>query len=98
MDQRKEFRRDSTDIIRWKRPGRVEDHRAWAIDNSPSGLGFMTLARHELTPGDSLHLRREEERLWAVEERDVRIVRVTPTSSPDVVIVGCELGSPVSPS
>lgn len=96
MDRRREFRNNSDDIIRWKRPGRIEDHRAWSIDNSPSGIGFMTHSRHQLIPGDALHLRREEDRLWATVDRNVRVIRITPTSSPDVVIVGCELGDPIN--
>ena len=89
MDRRRELRHESEDIIRWKRPGRIEDHRG--LDR----VGVLALGRHQLMPGDALHLRREEDRLWATVERDVRVVRITPTSSPDVVIVGCELGEPI---
>jgi hypothetical protein len=46
---------------------------------------------HALAPGDQLHLRRKNDGMWAPLERNVRIARITPTSSPELVLVGCTL-------
>ncbi|OWY68481.1 hypothetical protein B7486_26045 [cyanobacterium TDX16] len=97
MERRREIRTEADEVIRWKRPGRIEDHRAWTVDNSPSGLGFLTHALHALTPGDELHLRRKDDGMWAPLDRNVRIARITPTSSPELVLVGCSISDKSEP-
>lgn len=97
-DRRRELRQDSDDVIRWKRPGKLEDQRAWSIDLSSSGMGFMT--PHDAAPsvGDMLHLHRQIGNTWEKIERPVRVARVSSSSNPEVVTVGCELGATPAPS
>ena len=45
-ERRRDDRIECRDSIRWKRPGRFEDHKAWSSDRSPTSLGFITETRH----------------------------------------------------
>jgi len=88
IERRSETRVEADDIIRWKRPGRFEDNKAWTIDRSPSGYGFM--ARTEIAPrvGDKIHIRFHENDNWTVFDEPFRVAR-TETVSEELVLVGC---------
>ncbi|MBX3396807.1 MAG: hypothetical protein KF841_15730 [Phycisphaerae bacterium] len=87
-DKRREVRLDSQDIIRWKRPGRIEDHKAWTIDRSPSGYGFMARVHEAPRLGDLIHIRRFDHDRWASFEEPYRVSRVFPATD-ELVVVGC---------
>ena len=82
---------EADDVIRWKRPGKIEDNKAWMIDRSPSGLGFLTRAKTAPRVGDTLNIRRLEDERWATIERSVRVARTTPTLGHDLVMIGCSI-------
>ncbi|MFQ5428929.1 MAG: hypothetical protein ACE5E1_01360 [Phycisphaerae bacterium] len=88
IDRRREVRLESDDVIRWKRPGQVEDNKAWTIDRSPSGYGFM--ARVETAPkvGDRLHIRRYSDDRWDSFDESFRVAR-TEAVTEELVLVGC---------
>ena len=90
---RKEIRLRSEDIIRWKRAGRIEDHKGWALDRSPSSIGFLAAPGSAPVVGDVLHVRQWEEGGWKTIERTVRIARAQITPSRDLVMVGCTIES-----
>lgn len=94
---RGEPRSECDDVIRWKQPGRLEDDKGWSIDESPSGLGFLTSAKRAPSPGQSIHVRRLIEDRWTTIDRTIRVVRTTPTSNPSFVCVGCRIENPASP-
>ncbi len=90
-DRRRESRAEADDVIRWKRPGRVEDHQAWMIDRSPSGLGFLSRAESAPRVGEIVHVRRLEGDCWATLDRTVRVARATPTPGDGLVMIGCHI-------
>ena len=90
-DRRKEERVEADDTIRWKRPGVAEDHKAWMIDRSPSGLGLLTIASTVPRVGDIIHVRQLDQDRWTTVDRFVRVVRTAPTSSDDLVTIGCKI-------
>lgn len=88
---RKDVRIESHDIIRWKRPGRIEDHKAWAVDKSPTSMGFLTDVQSAPQVGDTLHVRFRIHGEWQPMERTVRIARTQLTPGRDLVMVGCTI-------
>ena len=92
-DRRRELRCNSDDVIRWKRPGRIEDHKGWTLDASPSGIGFLTLAEAAPQIGDRLHLRKLHGETWTTLERTVRVARADPTTNDEFVVIGCAIES-----
>jgi len=88
IERRRETRVESDDVVRWKRQGRVEDNKAWTIDRSPSGYGFM--ARVETAPkvGDRIHIRLHDNNNWDVFDGPFRVAR-TETVTDELVLVGC---------
>ncbi len=91
-DRREEPRIETSDVIRWKRPGRPEDNTAWTVDRSQSGLGFMITA--DVTPhvGDVLNVRRLDQDRWETINQTVRVVHATRASCDQLVMIGCRLG------
>lgn len=87
-ERRQEVRLDSQDIIRWKRPGRIEDHKAWTVDRSPSGYGFMSRMDEAPRIGDLLHIRRFDHDRWQAFDEPFRVARIQPATE-ELVIVGC---------
>ncbi len=90
-ERRRELRHNADDVIRWKRPGRIEDRKGWTLDASPSGIGFLTLSEEAPRIGDEIHLRRLEGETWATIERTVRVARADPTTNNEFVVVGCTI-------
>jgi hypothetical protein len=90
-ERRAEPRIEADDIVRWKRPGRIEDEKAWIIDRSPNGLGFLTTFDRAPQVGDALHVRRMSDDRWAVIDRPIRVARTTPLAGGDLVMVGCAM-------
>ena len=78
-------------MIRWKRPGKIEDHRGWALDCSEAGIGFMTCADISPQIGDAIHLRKFDGDRWATLDKAIHVRRKSPTSHPDVLVIGCSL-------
>jgi hypothetical protein len=91
QDRRRELRCNADDVIRWKRPGRIEDHKGWTLDASPSGIGFLTLSDAAPQVGDRLHLRKLEGETWTTLDRTVRVARADPTANNEFVVVGCAI-------
>lgn len=91
LERRSETRVDADDVIRWKRPGRFEDNKAWTIDRSPSGYGFM--ARVETAPkaGERIHIRLQENDNWKMFDEPFRVAR-TEAVTDRLVLVGCVVG------
>ncbi len=90
-ERRRDERALWDDTIRWKRPGRIEDHKAWAVDRSPTSLGFLTDTKAAPAIGDTLHVRRMDRDRWVILEDVVRVARVSRTTSPELTVVGCRL-------
>lgn len=90
-DRRKELRQNADDVIRWKRPGRIEDHKGWTLDASPSGIGFLALSEAAPKVGDELHVRRLEGETWTTLDRTVRVARADATTNNEFVVVGCRI-------
>ena len=90
-DRRSEMRMESSDIVRWKRPGKLEDRKAYMLDRSPSGLGFVAHTSEAPRVGDILNLRRRDGDRWATLDRAVRVVRADPATDDSLTIVGCRL-------
>jgi hypothetical protein len=89
-DRRRETRRSCDDIIRFKRPGRVEDVQAWLIDRSETGLGFLIEPISNLRVGDVLNMRireRDGDR-WYERDEAVRVMRLRPTPNLELTMVG----------
>ena len=103
-NRRRDERVDWDDTIRWKRSGRIEDHKAWASDRSPTSLGFLTTTDSAPAVGDELHVRRMDYDRWAILDEVVRVARVSKIASDNLSVVGCTLGwatdddIPVSPT
>lgn len=93
-DRRKDERFECDHIIRWKRPGRFEDNKAWSSDRSPTSLGFITETRNAPAVSEVLHVRRLNVDRWVIESNVIRVARVTRASSPDLSIIGCTLAEP----
>jgi hypothetical protein len=91
LDRRRELRCSSDDVIRWKRPGRIEDHKGWTLDGSPSGIGFLALAEAAPEVGDRIHIRKLEGDTWTTLDRTVRVARADPTANNEFVVVGCAI-------
>jgi hypothetical protein len=91
QDRRRELRCNADDMIRWKRPGRIEDHKGWTLDASPSGIGFLALAETAPQIGDRIHLRKLEGETWSTLDRTVRVARADPTANNEFVVVGCAI-------
>jgi hypothetical protein len=90
-ERRREPRIEADDIIRWKRPGKIEDEKAWMIDRSPNGLGFLTTSDRSPQVGEMLNIRRMTDDRWTVIDRPIRVARTMPASSGDLIMVGCEM-------
>ncbi len=90
-DRRRDDRLASNLVIRWKRPGRIEDNKAWMVDESRSGLGFITTARVAPRPGDVLNIRRRDGDAWATIDRTIRVARTSPASDGDLIMIGCTM-------
>lgn len=88
FDKRGEPRVISDDVIRFKRPGRFEDNKAWTIDRSPSGYGFITRTDHAPTVGDTIHIKRFDTDRWDSLDHSFRVARIDAVT-PELVIVGC---------
>jgi hypothetical protein len=88
---RSEIRLRADDIIRWKRAGRVEDHKGWTLDRSPSSIGFLAPPGTAPEVGDVLHIRQWEDGGWRTIEKTVRIARAQLTPTRDLVMIGCTL-------
>jgi len=90
-NRRSQVRQPSRDVIRWKRPGRIEDQKGWAVDHSAAGIGFMTAAASGPLAGELIHIRRLDGDRWATIDRIVRVAHASPTANHDVLMVGCSL-------
>lgn len=90
-DRRRELRCNADDVIRWKRPGRIEDYKGWTLDASPSGIGFLTLSDAAPRVGDEIHLRKLVGENWSTLDRTVRVARADPTANNEFVVVGCAI-------
>lgn len=93
IERRRETRVQSDDVIRWKRPGKVEDHKAWTIDRSPSGYGFMARIGSAPRVGDRIHIRCFECDRWDSFDDPFRVTR-TEAVTDELVLVGCAIESP----
>ena len=87
-ERRDEVRLDSNDILRWKRPGRVEDNKAWTVDRSPSGFGFMARIQDEPQIGERIHIRRYDADRWDTVLEPFRVARIEPVTD-ELLLVGC---------
>lgn len=93
VERRRETRTSCDDIIRFKRPGRVEDRHAWLLDRSATGLGFLIEPISTLRVGDVLNLRiraREGDQ-WYDRDEAVRVVRLRPTPNLELTMVGAHI-------
>jgi len=90
-ERRSAERHPADKILRWKRPGRPEDHKAWNVDRAEGGIGFLTLPNTDPRVGEVIHLRVFDEDRWATVDRTVRIVHVTASPSGDLLMVGCKI-------
>ncbi len=88
IERRRETRVESDDVIRWKRPGHIEDNKAWTIDRSPSGYGFMSRVESAPKVGDRIHIRLRDSDGWDVYDEPFRVAR-TETVTDQLVLVGC---------
>lgn len=90
-DRRMNTRTRSEDVVRWKRPGRIEDHKAWSIDRSDFGVGFCTLAGARPKVGEVINLRVFDRDRWMTVERTVRIAHTDAAPGGELVFVGCAI-------
>jgi hypothetical protein len=90
-ERRIERRLASDDVIRWKRPGRIEDHKGWSVDRSLSGLGFLVEAPAAPRVGERLHVRQLDGDRWTVLDRTYCVVRADPANGGDFAFVGCRI-------
>lgn len=91
IDRRREPRCETSEIVRWKRPGRVEDYKAYMWDRSRNGLGFFIDVKPPPRIGDLLHIRRFDRDRWDIINETVRVTRVTPTPNDQLNMVGCTI-------
>lgn len=89
-ERRNEVRLDSNDVLRWKRPGRVEDNKAWTVDRSPSGFGFMARIQDAPKIGERIHIRRYDADRWDTVLEPFRVTRIEPVTD-ELLIVGCAM-------
>ncbi|MCG8406014.1 MAG: hypothetical protein MI923_12530 [Phycisphaerales bacterium] len=94
IERRRETRLESDDIIRWKRPGHIEDHKAWTIDQSPSGYGFMARKDNAPAIGEYINIRRYDNDRWDIFEEPFRVAR-TEFVTDQLVLVGCVQDEPM---
>ena len=87
-ERRGEVRLESNDVLRWKRPGRVEDNKAWTVDRSPSGFGFMARIQDAPQIGERIHLRRYDADRWDALSEAFRVARTEPVTD-ELLVVGC---------
>ncbi|MFH1418104.1 MAG: hypothetical protein ABII12_07475 [Planctomycetota bacterium] len=88
-DRRKEERKIADDIIRWKRPGKIEDQKAWMVDRAPSGLGFLTNTEIAPCVGEVLNVRQLDRDRWITIDRTVRVARAALASDDSLTMIGC---------
>jgi len=93
IERRRETRTVCDDIIRFKRPGRVEDRHAWLLDRSTTGLGFLIEPISTLRVGDVLNLRIRERDgdQWYERDEAVRVMRLRPTPNLELTMVGARI-------
>ncbi len=87
-ERRNEVRLEADDVLRWKRPGRVEDNKAWTVDRSPSGFGFMARIQDAPQIGDRIHIRCYDADRWDTVLEPFRIARTEPVTD-ELLFVGC---------
>lgn len=87
-ERRNEVRLESNDVLRWKRPGRVEDNKAWTVDRSPSGFGFMARIQDAPQIGERIHIRRYDADRWDTVLEPFRVAR-TELVTDELLVVGC---------
>ena len=97
-ERRKSPRLRFDDVIRWKRPGRAEDHKAWSIDRSDEGIGFCTVAQNAPRVGEIINLRVFNRDRWMTFDGPVKVARVDATPGGELVMVGCMIESPAQPT
>jgi hypothetical protein len=85
------MRAEADDVIRWKRPGRVEDHKGWMVDRSAIGIGFLSRSKTAPRVGEIVNVRRLEDDRWVTIDRTIRVARATATSGDELVMVGCSI-------
>jgi len=92
-ERRRETRTACDDIIRFKRPGRIEDRHAWLLDRSATGLGFLIEPISTLRVGDVLNLRIRERDgdQWYDRDEAVRVMRLRPTPNLELTMVGARI-------
>jgi hypothetical protein len=90
---RKDARVEAHDVIRWKRPGRAEDHKGWAVDKSPTSLGFLTPCDAAPQVGEIIHVRFRAGDDWLTLDKTVQIARAELTPTRDLVMVGCVIAA-----
>lgn len=91
LDRRREARVEANDQVRWKRPGRIEDHKAWMVDRGRSSLGFLAAAEAAPRVGEVLNIRRQDGDCWALIDGTIRVARATPTPNADLLTIGCTI-------
>ena len=84
-------RQIADDIIRWKRPGKIEDNKGWTVDRSDTGIGFYTDLRVAPQVGDVIHLRRLDGDSWIPFDGKITVRRATPTSTDELITIGCSI-------
>lgn len=89
IERRSELRHDADDIVRWKRPGRIEDHKAFIFDRSDSGLGFVVEEGIAPQIGEVLNIRQLDRDRWITLDRIVRVARRREMADPSLVSIGC---------
>ncbi len=89
IERRTELRHDADDIVRWKRPGRIEDHKAFLFDRSESGMGFVV--EKDIAPqvGEVLNIRQLDRDRWITLDRIVRVARRCTMGDPGLLSIGC---------
>ncbi len=90
-NRRKEERALADDIIRWKRPGKIEDQKAWMVDRAQSGLGFLTDTKIAPRAGEILNVRQLDRDRWITIDRTVRVARATLASDDTLTMIGCSV-------
>jgi hypothetical protein len=90
-DRRTAPRLIADDIIRWKRPGKVEDNKGWTVDRSETGIGFYTDLRVTPQVGEVIHMRRLDGDTWVPFDGKITVRRATPTSTDELVTIGCTI-------
>ena len=88
-ERRSELRHDADDIVRWKRPGRIEDHKAFIFDRSDSGMGFVVEEGIAPQIGEVLNIRQLDRDRWITLDRIVRVARRCRLADPNLISIGC---------